>query len=219
MNLISLLIAVSSFMPFKSDFSINQKNDSVKVSRYGEMANGTITDSERNKVQFVIDNCPHATREKIDPYDVLVLFRLEESFGTPKEISGILAAVFCIESGLQKAENLIGDEGRALGPAQFHIAAYRTCVTTSWRNPNVSHLVNNKDWRSDFLFSARCWITNTIRVMKRIERECPDSSLYQKWQVAEANVSNWVRYKSHGCKAKSKHFKLLEVWHQSMVDM
>ena len=219
MNLISFLVAVSSFMPFRSELSKVQIVDNVKISRYGEIVSGEITDSERNRVQFVIDNCPHSSREKIDPYDVLALFRLEESFGISKEISGILPAVFCIESGLQKAENLIGDQGRALGPAQFHIAAYRTCVTTSWRDPNVSHLVNRKDWRSDFIFSARCWITNTIRVMKRIERECPNSTSYQKWQVAEANVSNWVRYKSHGCKAKSKHFKLLEVWHQSMVDM
>jgi hypothetical protein len=220
MNLISFIIIVSSFLPVKNQlFKAETVDQSIKMTRYGEIVSGELTDPERNKVQFILDNCPNSNRSKIDPYDVLALVRLEEYFGLPKEIVGILPAVFCIESGLQKGEDLIGDEGRALGPAQFHIAAYRTCITTSWRNPNISHIVGKKDWRSDFLFSARCWITNTMRVMKRIERECPDSSLYEKWQVAEANVSNWVRYKGHGCKAKSKHFKLLEVWHQSMVDM
>lgn len=194
---------------------ISFSDSDISISTYGEVVSEEPSIDERYKVDFILDNCPGTTRNNIDAYDVLALLRLEERLNVPKEARGILPAVFCIESKLQKADNLFGDEGRALGPAQFHIAAFRTCVVSNWKNSKESHIINKYDWRRDFLFSARCWITNTMRVLTRIERECPDISDYEKWVVAEANVSNWVRYRHHGCKAKSKHFRLFEKWQES----
>ena len=184
----------------------------LKITRYGEVIKNNITQEERDNVSFIIDNCPQITRKDIDPYDVLVLTRLEKEFGLPKRIKNILPAIFCMESKLQKGYNLFGDQGRALGPAQLHLSPYRTCIKTNWYNYKGTLRIDNFDYRNDFIFSARCWITNTVRVLKRIERECLDLNEYDKWKVAEANVANWVKYKNNGCKAKSRHFELLENW-------
>jgi hypothetical protein len=191
---------------------VSENKIQEKQSIYAEMIYELPTEAERRKVEFIINNCPNSSRSKIDPFDVLALIRFEDKIGIPKEISNIIPAIFCVESKLQKAEGLFGDQGRALGPAQFHIAPYVTCITTQWIGYRGSYKVDNKDWRSDYLFSARCWVTNIMRIMPRIERECPDLSEYDKWKVAEANVANWVKYKNYGCKAKSKHFELLEDW-------
>ena len=207
---------IFSFLTFVGP---TKPEEEITVSKYGEIVLNEVTLGEREMVDYILDNCPNGSRKQIDPYDVLALIRLEEKLGVPKEVKGILPAVFCIESGLKKADDLVGDNGLALGPAQFHVAAFRTCVISNWARTNSSHIIDNKDWRRDFLFSARCWITNTMRVLKRIEKECPDLDVYGKWQVAEANVANWVRYKNYKCKAKSKHFKLLEVWQQNMIDL
>ncbi len=196
-------------------FNLNIKEKiQIPITRYGETILIQPSESERKDVSFIIDNCPDISRKDIDPYNVLALLRLEKEFNLPIELKGLLPAIFCVESKLQDGFNLEGDQGRALGPAQLHLSPYRTCIKTNWYKYHGSLRINNFDYRNDFIFSARCWITNTLRVMKRIKEECPNNSKYEKWRVAEANVANWVKYKNYGCKARSKHFELLEKWNK-----
>lgn len=180
--------------------------EQVSISRYGEILLNDISEKERRDVYFILNNCPGVRSDQIDPFDVLVLLRLEKDYSIPLELKGLLPAIFCIESNLQKGYGLYGDGGLALGPGQLHKAPYMSCLSTK------RDKYSEYDFRNDFVFSARCWVTNIKRVNMKVEKLCPNVSNSKKWIVSEAFVSAYSRYKDKGCQAKSKHVFLLETW-------
>jgi hypothetical protein len=212
-----LVLALMTFMSINIVSAFPDQSLYSEYTEYSELISEPPSEEERKMIDFIIESCPTANVSNVDPYDVLALLRLEDAMGLPDSVRYMIPSVFCTESSLQKASDLRGDHGRALGPAQFHLPAYTTCITTQWRGYKGSTKVNNVDWRTDYIFSARCWVKNILRVMPRIEKQCPDLSEYDKWKVAEANVANWVRYKRYKCEAKSKHFDLLEAWKVKLV--
>jgi len=165
---------------------------------YADLVRDPASPAESARVDAVLDHCPRARRELIDPFAVLALVRLEDQLGVPAEARGLLPAVWCIESAFRPAERLYGDVGRALGPAQFHEPHAKTCMG--------DYRVRGKDWRADFVFSARCWITLVNRNLAKAAERCGSA---KAWQVAEAVVSNVVRY-GWRCDSRSSHWRLAE---------
>jgi len=171
---------------------------SAPQSSYDDLVRDPASASERRRVDVVLDHCPGARRELIDPFEVLALVRLEDQLGVPPEAQGLLPAVWCIESAFRPAEKLYGDHGQALGPAQFHAPLARLCMG--------DYRVRGRDWRGDFVFSARCWIAMVVRNVARASERCGPA---RAWQVAEAAVANPARY-GWRCHAASAHWQLAE---------
>lgn len=194
-------------------------------SLYGELLLEPPSIEERMAVNKIQNNCPKHPRETIDPFRILALLRIEEKTGVPSEHRGLLPAVFCIESGLQSdTEDLLGDpiakknddgdefiHWRALGPAQFHTDNAYVCVSRHSRTT----VYNGIDWRSDFYFSAQCWIHRIHNTLPRAQEKC---GRMRAWMVAEAAIANVAKYKWR-CESrdpqysKSLHWRLLEKWH------
>ncbi|MFO0745048.1 MAG: hypothetical protein U1F43_05135 [Myxococcota bacterium] len=175
------------------------------VTAYSDLVREPANQDEHARVESIIDRCPRAARVHIDPFAVLALVRLEEELGVPTEARGLLPAVWCIESAFRPAERLFGDMGAALGPAQFHEQLAAWCMG--------DYRVRGKDWRGDFVFSARCWVAHVMRNLDRARARCgPDKA----WQVAEAVVANPARY-GWRCAASSEHWKLAETFRAALA--
>lgn len=177
----------------------------LRMSAYAELVHEPATPEERARVEVVLDRCPRATREHIDPFDVLALVRLEAELGVPNDVRGLLPAVWCVESAFRPAERLYGDHGLALGPAQFHEQLAKWCMG--------DYRVHGKDWRGDFVFSARCWVAHVARNVDRARSLCGPA---KAWQVAEAAVANPARY-GWRCNAASAHWKLADTFRAALV--
>lgn len=195
---------------------------------YGELLLEPASFEERILVEKIQNNCPKHSQNTIDPFRVLALLRIEERTGVPNKYRGILPAVFCIESGLQSdTEDLLGDPivrsnqngneftyWRALGPAQFHIDSAYVCVSRDERTT----IHNGIDWRSDFYFSAQCWIHRINNAILTAEQKCGKD---KAWQVAEAAISNIKKYQWR-CStrdpqySKSSHWRLMEFWRDEL---
>lgn len=169
------------------------------------------TDQERRMVETVLNGCPRAPRESIDPWRVLALLRFEDALGVPASERMILAATVCQESAFQPARDLYGDDGRARGPMQLHWAWAAFCMDAktmrtdgAWRA-----LVSHGDFRGGLAFSARCWVAAINRALPRAA-PCGERAFV----VAEAIVSRAPH--PLDCAARTSHARLAEEWRASL---
>lgn len=169
------------------------------------------TEAERIRVEVVLNGCPKAPREAIDPWRVLALLRLEAALGVPAESSLLLPAILCVESAFVPARDLYGDAGKARGPMQLHWAWAAFCMdgrtmrsVRDWRD-----VMEHGDFRGSLAFSARCWIA-------AIERQLPKAIACgeRAFDVAEAIVS-WAPHPLD-CNARTSHAKLAEQWRRAL---
>lgn len=163
----------------------------------GILLYGEPTEAESVAVAQAIDGCRWTSREVADPWLVLALMRLADESGAPRDM---LVAVWCVEASMRteaakggpiRGDYLQGEGYRAHGPAQTH----------AWL----------RDWcdlhnglADDFLPAFNCYLSRVVYMRDRYALGCSDS-----WRVGEALTANWPRYKGAGCKAESKHWRVM----------
>ena len=157
---------------------------------------------ERMIISATQSECRHYNRST-DPYDLLFLSRMESILGVNQWRPGLLLGVFCIESGLRTTATngglILGDYkdgvARAWGPFQLWPTHRRDCGETG----KSAH---------DLAWAARCWVTRVNRVMPKAAKRCSENT----WMVAEAAVSNSVKYRWN-CYAASAHWSIAtNIW-------
>lgn len=169
------------------------------------------TDAERRDVEVVLDGCPRASRDHIDPWRVLALLRFEDVLGVPAESRLLLAGVACWESAFAPARDLYGDRGKARGPFQLHWAWAAYCMDgKTWRTPSEWRAVMAQgDFRGSLAFSARCWVAATNRALAKAE-PCGSAAFV----VAEAIVSRLPH--PLDCSAETHHARLARGWRAAL---
>jgi hypothetical protein len=177
----------------------------MPVSHIGVLLQEPPSEEERSFVETQIDRCKRDVRSVADPFLVLAVIRLEGELGVPEEARGILGSVWCMEAAMRV-------EGREGGPVRgdFHggtAMAHGPAQLWPW----------HRDWcgltdggADDLVASLTCYWQRVVDRREKRALGCPDS-----WRVGEALAANGPRYKSHGCKAKSSHWKELERWQEN----
>jgi hypothetical protein len=164
---------------------------------------------ERREVEVVMNGCPNAPRQKIDPWRVLAALRLEEALGVPSRQRLIYAATLCVESGFSPDKNLYGDHGAARGPFQLHWPWAAYCMDgKTWRTSKKEwqDVMSLGDFRGSLAFSARCQLAAIKRVMPKAMK-CGEERAFE---VAEAIVSRAPH--PLNCYGRTAHAKLAEKW-------
>lgn len=165
------------------------------------------TEAERDLINQAVSSCGKAMGRG-DEFSMLALLRMEDASGiVPKNRRGLLLAVWCIESSFGTTD-LVGDNGRAIGPMQIHPenAAYCVGRRDSWNATSAWALKNTP--RDDLAFSGRCWLERINALLPKATALCPRSA----FDVAEAMLSsNGYRW---GCWAQSSHVKMASTWHR-----
>lgn len=177
------------------------EEDLTIMSEMQELTLELPTDEERAKVYAAIDRCAFRTPpEKVDPWAVLALLRLEDRLFIPKDARGLLPAVWCIEASMQlkgkKGGRILGDfrDGKGhLSHGPFQVSA-----------PMRDWCGGVEGARHDLLWAARCWVAHIHRVLPKARKHCSTRT----WVYAEALVSNPNSYRGN-CKASSKHYALI----------
>lgn len=160
------------------------------------------TEEELLVIDAVAEGCrhygPHA-----DPFELLALYRLEKSLGVHEWRPALLLGVFCVEAGLRTTSRrggpIWGDyrDGvpMAWGPMQLWKTSRDDCRGT----PDAAH---------DLIWSGRCWVARTERVLDKASRFCDKNQM----MVAEAAISNIRKY-GWRCNASSEHWKTADaIW-------
>ncbi|MCC6596987.1 MAG: hypothetical protein IT477_10805 [Rhodanobacteraceae bacterium] len=170
------------------------------------------SERERREVEVVLDGCPNASRQKIDPWRVLAALRLEETLGVPPRLRFMLPATLCVESGFSEKKDLRGDQGAARGPFQLHWpwTAYCKDRKTWGRTSAEWQAVMADDPRDDLAFSARCQLT----AMKRVWPKAAKCGEDRAFEVAEAIVSRAPH--PLNCYGRTAHAKLAEKWREAL---
>lgn len=154
------------------------------------------------RVEQMIQLCDGASKTATNPYDVLRLLLLERDLGVPDEASGILVASWCHEAGLRLQDR---DGGPLRGDWRNGVAmAHGPFQLWPWHRAWCGLAKGGAD---DLIASATCYWR---RIADRYEIRTAGCS--DRWRVAEALAANGPRYKHWGCKARSKHWLLLERW-------
>jgi hypothetical protein len=175
----------------------------VVPERLGILLHDLPTQDEREVVVTAIDGCQQTNRRVADPWLALALLRLEADAGAP---AGMLLAAWCREASMRTVSastggpihgDVLDGVARAVGPMQMHGWWVRWC---GW----------DRDRRADLLDSATCYLRRIVDQLDEAESECGAGDA--AWRVAEALAANAPRYASHGCDARSEHWRILESW-------
>lgn len=88
---------------------------------------------ERERVERVIASCSRRPGRWADPWQVLLLLRLEADLGVPSAARGLFAAIVCVESAMRSGVHRgdwRGGVARARGPFQLHFWGRALCGLT-----------------------------------------------------------------------------------------
>ncbi len=159
------------------------------------------TRNEERLVLASIDTCGQTNREVADPWLVLALLRLEGDLGVPSSARGVLPAIWCIEASMRtespKGGLIRGDFSGG------HAASHGPLQIAEWQEAWCGMRPGSRD---NLLLAAECWVQRTNSFLGAKTKEC---GARDAWRVAEAMTSNPHKYKWHGCKAASKHWRQL----------
>ena len=131
-----------------------------------------------------------------DPWLVLALVRLADESGAP---SLMLAAAWCVESSMRTVSardggpikgDLESGMWRARGPLQLH----------DWWAAWCGGLSSDRD---DLVWSAGCYLRRVVAYLPQF------SGCAEPWRVSEAMAANARSYAPRGCKAESKHWRVM----------
>lgn len=171
--------------------------------RTGVLLQDPPTDEERRMIEVQLDHCKRDIRGVADPFMMLAVLRYEEEIGVPDEARGILGAVWCIEASMLTH----GRDGRPIrGDWQgSHANAHGPAQLWAWHRNWCGLAEGGAD---DIYTALGCY-------WKRVEdrRSHRAMGCIDTWRVGEALTANGIKYKPHGCKAQSSHWKEMKKWH------
>ena len=172
--------------------------------RTGVLLQDPPTDEERRMIEIQLEHCKRDVRGVADPFLMLAVLRFEEEIGVPDEARGILNAVWCIEAAMKLEDkdggpirgDWHGGHANAHGPAQLW----------SWHRNWCGLAEGGAD---DLYASLGCYWQRAEDRREKRAMGCIDT-----WRVGEALAANGIKYKPHGCKAQSSHWKEMKKWHR-----
>lgn len=173
--------------------------DYVVPDESGSVIYEEMTDTERMVVDRQITMCSRSVTRTADPWMVLALYRYEETLGVPEEARGILGAVWCWEGAMYTdSERLRGDwvdgSPTSFGPFQMQRWMLARC--------DMDMAAADELWPA-----ASCYWRRVVELEQ--DGKCPGN-----WARAQAMTANGMKYKHHGCKAQSLHWKELQRWNE-----
>ena len=155
-------------------------------------------------IEIAVDNCRNVPDSRRDEALVVAttLFEVEQKYDVPPELTGMILAAACTESGFNP---------RAKGDRKFSKSGKKPMaigVLQLWKYYERTYGTDRTDPKS----SAEAWMKHIARMIPKVKKQCRYKTPEKIW------IAAWVtgiRYKKKGgrCREKPKHLRYLRKIH------
>jgi len=154
-------------------------------------------------------NCRNAKPEKVNGPLLKSLLRVEQKYGVPNSLRGMLLASACQESGYNP--NAEGDHKFSKKRKPKAIGIFQ--MWPWWKSKRWGYGVD----RRDPIPAAHAYLDHITKQLPKVRRKCKISRRHKKRNWIVAWVTGIRGYKKAGrCHERPNHLRTLKKWHRSI---